>query len=128
MPPTTVSRRGEVVLVGSVFSDESGRKRRPALVISSTAYNRARHEVIVAAITSNLGRRLFGDHLIEDWKDAGLLFPSVVTGIVRTIAGPMVERRLGTLTRRDRDAVDRELQRSLDLSTRPRTGPPREVR
>ena len=53
--------RGDVVLVGFVFSDESGRKVRPALVISSPAYHRARQEVIVAAITSNLRRRLFAD-------------------------------------------------------------------
>ena len=31
----TACKRGDVVLVGFVFSDESGRKLRPALVISS---------------------------------------------------------------------------------------------
>ena len=51
--------RGDVVLVGFVFSDESGRKLRPAVVISSPAYNRARQEVIVAAITSNVRAALF---------------------------------------------------------------------
>ena len=79
--------RGEVVLVGFVFSDESGRKVRPALVISSPAYQRARGEVIVAAVTSNIRRRMFGDHLLADWKAAGLLFPSVATAIVRTVQG-----------------------------------------
>lgn len=42
--------RGDVVLVGFVFSDESGRKLRPAVVISSAAYNRAREELVVSAI------------------------------------------------------------------------------
>lgn len=51
------SRRGDVVLVGFVFSDDSGRRLRPAVVISSAAFNRARPEVIVAAITSNVRRR-----------------------------------------------------------------------
>ena len=78
----TAYKRGDVVLVGFVFSDEPGQKLRPALVISSSAYNRGRKEVVVAAITSNVRRRLFGDHLIVDWKDAGLLFPSVATGIL----------------------------------------------
>lgn len=45
--------RGDVVLLGFVFSDESGRKLRPALVITSSAYHRARREIILAAITSN---------------------------------------------------------------------------
>ena len=46
--------RGDVVLVGFVFSDESGRKVRPALVISSPVYQRTRGEVIVAAITGGV--------------------------------------------------------------------------
>ena len=107
--------RGDVVLVGFVFSDESGRKLRPALVITSSAYHRARREVILAAITSNVRRRLFADHLVADWKAAGLLFPSLVTGIVRTVKQTMIERKLGSLTRADMQAVERELRRALDL-------------
>ena len=84
----TVYNRGDVVLVGFLFSDESAKKLRPAVVISSAAYNRSRQEIIVAAITSNIRRRLFGDHLIAGWKGAGLLFPSLVTGIFRTINKP----------------------------------------
>ena len=67
----TAFNRGDVVLVGFVFADESGRKLRPAVVLSTRAYQRGRQEVIVAAITSNVRRRLFGDHLIADWKKAG---------------------------------------------------------
>lgn len=63
--------RGDVVLVGFVFSDESGRKVRPALVISSPAYLRARGEVVVAAITSNVRRRLFADHLFVGGLEGG---------------------------------------------------------
>lgn len=108
-------KRGDVVLIGFVFSDESGRKLRPALVLSSPAYHRGRREVIVAAITSNVRRRLFGDHLISEWKGAGLLFPSTATGILRTITSAMIERQLGTMARPDLDAVDRRLRRSLAL-------------
>lgn len=105
--------RGDVVLVGFVFSDESGRKVRPALVISPPTYQRARGEVIVAAITSNLRRRLFGDHLLVDWKAAGLLFPSVATAIVRTVKGTMIDRKLGSITGTDLQAVERQLRRAL---------------
>ena len=106
---------GDVVLVGFVFSDESGRKLRPALVISSSAYHRARREVIVAAITSNVRRRLFADHIVVDWQTAGLLFPSLVTGIVRTVKQTMIERTLGSLSKADMQAVDRGLRRALAL-------------
>lgn len=105
--------RGDVVLIAFVFSDESGRKVRPALVISSSAYHRARREVIVAAITSNVRRRLFADHLLTDWKAAGLLFPSLVTAIVRTVKRTMIDRKLGSSTTADLQAVERELRRAL---------------
>ncbi|MGH7409906.1 MAG: type II toxin-antitoxin system PemK/MazF family toxin [Candidatus Methylomirabilis sp.] len=111
----TAYRRGEVVLVGFVFSDESGRKLRPVVVISSPAYHRARQEVVVVAISSNVRRRLVGDHLISDWKGAGLLFPSVVAGIIRTIKRTMIDRKLGSLAKSDLEAVERELRRCLGL-------------
>ncbi len=103
------------MLVGFVFSDESGKKLRPAVIISSPAYHRARHEVVVAAITSNVRRRLFADHLIADWKGAGLLFPSLVTGVLRTIKRTMIERKLGSMPKPDLEAIDRELRRALGL-------------
>ena len=111
----TVYSKGDVVLVGFVFSDESGRKLRPAIVISSGAYNRARQEVIVAAVTSNVRRRLFGDYLIVNWKEAGLLFPSVATAILRTIKRTMIEKKLGSMPKTNLETFDRELRRSLGM-------------
>ena len=70
---------------------------------------------MVAAITSNVRRRLFGDHLITDWNSAGLLFSSVATGIIRTVARGIIDRKLGVMGKTDMDAIDRELRRSLAL-------------
>ena len=107
--------RGDVVLVELTFGHESGRKLRPALVISSAAFHRARQDVIVAAISSNVTRRLFGDYLLGHWKEAGLLFPSVVTGILRTIKRPMIQRRLGSLPPKAMRDIEHLLRRSLGL-------------
>lgn len=115
MRSTTIVNRGDVVLVEFVFSDESGAKLRPALVVSSSSYHEAREEVIIAAITSNVSRRLPGDHVIEEWQDAGLVSPSAVTGIVRAIKWSMIRRTLGSLAAHDQSAVDRALRRSLGL-------------
>ena len=103
------------MLVSFVFSDESGKKLRPAVVISSAAYNRSRQEIVVAAITSNVRRRLFGDYPLTDWKGAGLLFPSVVTGIVRTIKQTMIDRKVGNMPRPEMVAIDVKLRQSLGL-------------
>ncbi len=111
----TAYSRGDVVLVGFVFADETGRRLRPAVVISTPAYRRKREEAIVAAITSNVRRRLVGDHPIADWAGAGLLFPSLATGIIRTVKHIMIERRVGIMPKSDMAAIDKELRRSLGL-------------
>ena len=111
----TAYDRGDVVLVSFVFSDESGKKLRPAVVISSAGYNRSRQEVVVAAITGNVRRRLFGDHPLTDWKGAGLIFPSVVTGIVRTIKQTMIDRKVGNMPRPEMVAIDVKLRQSFGL-------------
>ena len=86
----TEYKRGDVVLVNFVFSDETGARRRHAVIVSSDAYHHWRQEAIIAAITSQTERVLIGDHLIRDWRGAGLLFPSVATGIIRTIKQGMI--------------------------------------
>ena len=107
--------RGDVVLVSFVFSDETGERRRPAVIVSSEAYHKNRQEAIIMAITSRTDRILTGDHLIKDWGEAGLLFPSVATGIIRTMKQDMLNRRLGTMSHADMEAVDDNLRAALGL-------------
>ena len=71
--------------------------------------------MLVAAITSNVGRLLVGDHLIEGWHEAGLPLPSVVTGILRTVKRDMIDHRLGALGETDLAHVERNLRASLGL-------------
>jgi mRNA interferase MazF len=116
MQPMTGYSRGEVVLVAFTFTDESGAKRRPALVVNSETYSNDRDEVVIAAITSTTDRILVGDHLIADWHTAGLLFPSVATGIIRTIKQSMIDRRLGKMTISDMTKVDLNLRLIFRIS------------
>jgi mRNA interferase MazF len=109
-------RRGDVVLVSFVFSDETGERQRPAVIVSSKAYHKNRQEVIIEAITSRTDRVLAGDHLLKDWGDAGLLFPSVATGIIRTVKQNMISRRLGIMSQADMEAVDDNLRAALNLT------------
>ncbi|MEW6542670.1 MAG: type II toxin-antitoxin system PemK/MazF family toxin [Nitrospirota bacterium] len=106
---------GDVVLVNFVFSDESGVKRRPALVLSVPRYHQKRRETIVAAITSNVSRILFGDFKLNDWRQSGLLHPSVVTGVVRTIKQDMIHRKLGSASESDFQEVRQRLREVFDL-------------
>lgn len=106
---------GDVVLVEVVFSDGTSVKKRPALVLSSDDYHNGRQEVIIAAITSNVDRILAGDSKVDKWKEAGLLLPSVVTGIVQTVKSKMIERRLGVLEKVDLVRVQKSLKRVLGI-------------
>jgi len=111
----TSYRRGDVVLVSFIFSDETGVKQRPAVIISSDAYNQHRQEAIISAITSRTDRLLIGDHLIKEWKKVGLLGSSVATGIIRTIKQSMIISKLGTISRDDLNEIDKKLRITLEL-------------
>ena len=45
---------GDVVLVPFPFTDQSAGKKRPAVVISSVAYNNERPDLIIMAVTSQI--------------------------------------------------------------------------
>ena len=106
-------KQWEVVLVEFGFSEGMGSKKRPALIISSHPYHTSRQEVIVAAITSNVQRILFGDTKIERWKSAGLLYPSLATGIIRTIKGSLIIRKIGILETPDAQKIHAHLRQML---------------
>lgn len=106
-------KTGDVILTEVVFSEKIGSKKRPALIISSEDYNKNRQDVIIAAITSNITRKLYGDTLINEWKEAGLKFPSLVAGIVQTIKNSMVINKLGVLSKEDFKKVKLNLKKSF---------------
>ena len=108
--------RGDTLLVKFTFSEGEGLKHRPALVLSTEGYNSKRRELIMAAVTSNLERQLAGDTKINGWKEAGLLYPSLVTAIIRTIKQNMVARKLGTLSNNDFQTVEKNLKGVLGFS------------
>jgi mRNA interferase MazF len=54
MPPTTAYSFGDIVLVPFPFTDQTGAKKRPAVVVSSAAYNGARRDLVLMAITSQV--------------------------------------------------------------------------
>jgi mRNA-degrading endonuclease toxin of MazEF toxin-antitoxin module len=91
------------------------RKHRPGLIVSTDRYHQARREAILAAITTNIGRLLVGDSRIKAWRESGLLSPSIVTGMVRTIKHDMIARRLGALPPPELHAVDDKLREILAL-------------
>lgn len=50
----TTYKQGEVVVVPFPFSDLSGIKKRPVMILSTEQYNAKTQDVVVCGITSNL--------------------------------------------------------------------------
>lgn len=62
MPTMTAYEFGDVVLVPFPFTDQTATKKRPAVVVSSAAYNLNRPDIILMAVTSQVSSlRYFGD-------------------------------------------------------------------
>ncbi len=97
----TTFEAGHVVLIPFPFTDFTTVKQRPALVISSSSFNKTHRDVIVAAITSQNPFDLDTDELTLDsdnQKSAGLPKPSKVkAGKITSIEQHLVRKILGTI-------------------------------
>ena len=106
---------GDIVLANFRFTDDTGAKNRPALVISSEKYQKSRGDVIVVAITSNTSRAFFGDVPTKGWEKAGLLYPSCISGVVRTVHQDLVVRKIGDISEEDFRHVKTSLKMIFEL-------------
>lgn len=102
-------KRGEVVLLPFPFTDHSGTKRRPALILSTEDYNARHPDIIVAPITSNVATVRPDDTVLTDWATAGLLKPSVVKALLGTVEQALVVKSLGSLSANDLQGVEQTI-------------------
>ncbi len=98
---------GTLVLVKFPFTHLDTLKKRPALVLKTVALTTTVQILTVAMITSKTdGLRLEGDYLINDWKSASLLHPSLLRlSKVATIDLEIIDRELGQMTTADLKSV-----------------------
>lgn len=71
-------KQRQIVLVPFPYSDLSGNKRRPVLIISNDSYNKAFDDVLVCVITSNLRQDGYSVTLSNDDLEIGVLPESSV--------------------------------------------------
>ena len=102
-------RAFDVVAVPFPFTDSAATKRRPALVLSTQAFNERAAHLVLAMITSRENRGWPLDTEILDLPATGLSHASVVRMKLFTLDERFVLRRLGALTARDRAAMQRAL-------------------
>lgn len=108
----TICERHDVVVVPFPFIDSSDTKTRPALVLSSRAFNAAHGASVLAMITTAARSRWPSDIAI-DHTAAGLRAASVVRLKLFTLDNGMIARRIGTLAPPDRTTVGAALTNCL---------------
>ena len=94
----------DVVVVPFPFTDRDVSKRRPALVVSSTGFNRGHAQLVLAMITSTKSEWP-SDVILGAWRDANLTVPCKVRFKLFTLDRTLIIRKLGTLSPGDRQAV-----------------------
>lgn len=104
--------KGDVVLVIFPFSDRSGSKVRPVIVVSTP---HASQDIFVLALTSKTGRLLTGEFVLVEWENAGLNVASAVKRGLFTIHESLIVKSIGTLSKSDGGRVDDSLRGWLGI-------------
>lgn len=119
MPSTAIYKRGQVIVVNVPFSNHSGIKPRPALVISADIFHRDLPDLVVCPISSQPRYHQSpgpGDYPLQKWRAVGLRHPSTVRiSKILAIDKKIIKRVLGQLPRDDLSQVEKRLREALDL-------------
>ena len=107
----TIYKFADVVLVGFPFTNLKTIKKRPAVVLSDETYQQSRHDVILMAVTSQIRQPPgYGEFVLSDWQQAGLLKPSVLKPLIATVEQTQVLNHMGTLSPLDQELLFTSLQ------------------
>ena len=94
-------RFGDVILIPFPFTDLTAVKQRPAVILSSSRFNRAHQDVVIAAITSHIAERFAQDDYPlspRELQAAGLPKHSLVkVSKIVTLDQQLIRKRLGSI-------------------------------
>lgn len=105
-------RKGDIVLTKFPFTDFSGNKLRPALVLISS-----REDITVAFITTNLKEVVSSDLLLKANQNNGLKKDSLLKmNKIATLDLELVVGEIGSLTETELMEVDKKLIEAFTIS------------
>jgi len=107
-------KKGDVVLIPFPFTDLTSAKTRPAVIVSTEAYEKETGNFMVAMITS-VPQSTSYDCEVKDWRTANLLAPSWVRIKIATINPKLVRYKPGSLTTVDLIEVDKRIRLAIGL-------------
>jgi mRNA interferase MazF len=119
MSSTTICSKGDIVVVSVPFTDRSGTKRRPALVVSTHRFHARLPDLIVCPISSQpryYERPGRGDRPLKGWSAVGLRHPSTVrVSNILAVDKRIVQRTLGRLGALDMEGVEKGLRAAFGI-------------
>lgn len=104
--------KDEVILVRYPFSDLTGSKVRPAVVVGAPHTSQ---DAFVVPLTSKVSPLLAGEFVLVDWKAAGLNVPSATKRGLYTVHQSLILKSVGKLSGRDAGSLESSLRDWLGL-------------
>jgi mRNA interferase MazF len=99
--------KNEVILVRYPFSNLSGLKVRPAVIVNDDHISQ---DVIIVRLTSKVFPLLAGEFVLADWKAAGLNVPSAAKRGIHTVHQSLVMKSIGKLSNVDAGSLENSLR------------------
>jgi len=106
--------RSDVVLVRYPFSDLSGSKIRPAVVVSAPHISK---DIIIVPLTSKTSPLLAGEFVLADWSQVGLNVESAVKRGVYTVHSKQLPNTSAVSPTRARPSLKRGIIKSFASET-----------
>lgn len=104
--------KNEVILVRYPFSNLSGSKVRPAIIVNDLHISQ---DVMIVPLTSKVSPLLAGEFVLADWIAAGLNVSSAVKRGLYTVHQSLVMKSIGKLSDIDAGSLENSLRSWLGL-------------
>ena len=104
--------RGEVVLIRYPFSDLSGAKTRPAIIVNASHPS---VDVLIVPLTSKVTALLPGEFVLKNWSQAGLNVQTAVKRGIYTVQETLIIKTVGQISDVDSKTLDLSLRQWLNI-------------
>jgi len=102
----------DLLLVPFPFSDQSGRKVRPVIVVSNNEFNKFSQDIIVIGVTSNILKDRYTINLTNNDLDEGKLFTNctIKTENLLKLDKELIIKKIGKINKETlKDIIDKLL-------------------
>ena len=106
------SSKSDVVLVRYPFSDLTGAKVRPAVVVNAP---HSSQDLLIVPLTSRTASLLAGEFVLAEWRAAGLNVATAVKRGIYTVRQNLLMKTIGKLADVNAESLENSLRGWLSL-------------